>query len=125
MAALDVAQRNRSDIDLLEASTIIARAPEKTQRARYPLKWVAQVPDGHGGEVPASVISDDLFGLVFDDGSASYFVVEVDRGQMPVRRTVGRREEVVAGKRRVRTYYMHKLSTYWHGWRQQSSSCGF
>jgi Replication-relaxation len=125
MAALDVAQRKRSDIDLLEASTIIARAPEKTQRARYPLKWVAQVPDGHGGEVPASVISDDLFGLVFDDGSASYFVVEVDRGQMPVRRTVGRREEVAAGKRRVRTYYMHKLSTYWHGWRQQSSSCGF
>jgi hypothetical protein len=119
MAALDVAQRDRNDIDLLEASMIIARAPEKTQRARYPLKWVAQVPDGHGGEVPASVISDDLFALVFDDDSASYFVVEIDRGQMPVRRTVGRSEEVVAGKRRLRTFYTHKLSTYWHGWRQR------
>jgi hypothetical protein len=35
MAALDVAQRNRDHVDLLEASAIIARAPEKTQGARY------------------------------------------------------------------------------------------
>jgi len=69
--------------------------------------------------VPASLISDDLFALVFDDDSASYFVVEIDRGQMPVRRTVGRSEEVVAGKRRLRTFYMHTLATYYHGWRQR------
>jgi hypothetical protein len=42
-----------------------------------------------------------------------------DRGQMPVRRGVRSREEVVAGKRRMRTYYMHKLSAYYSGWRQR------
>jgi hypothetical protein len=119
MAAVDVAQRERHDISLLDAAAIIARAPEKTQRARYPLKWTALVPDGRGGEVGVSVIADDAFALVFDDGTASYFLVEIDRGQMPVRRGVRSREEVVAGKRRMRTYYMAKLAGYYHGWRQR------
>ena len=77
------------------------------------------MPDGRGGEVGASVIPDDLFALVFDDGTASYFLVEIDRGQMPVRRGERSREEVIAGKRRTRTYYMAKLATYYHGWRQR------
>jgi hypothetical protein len=119
MAAIDVAARTRNDISLLEAPAIVARAPEKTQRARYPLKWTALVPDGRGGEVAASVISDDAFALVFEDETASYFLVEIDRGQMPVRRASRSREEIVAGKRRLRTYYMHKLATYYHGWRQR------
>jgi hypothetical protein len=119
MAAIDVARRNRSDVDLLEASAIIACAPEKTQRARHPLKWTAVVPDERAGEVAASVISDDLFGLAFDDESTAYFLVEIDRGHMPVRRHEKSREEFAGGKRRLRTYYMHKLSVYYHGWRQR------
>jgi hypothetical protein len=119
MAALDVAHRRRDDLTLLEAPEIVARAPEKTQRARYPLKWTALVPDGRGGEVAASVISDDAFALVFDDGTASYFLVEIDRGQMPVRRSSRSQEETVAGRRRQRTFYMHKLATYYEGWRQR------
>jgi hypothetical protein len=119
MAGAEVAVRARPDIELMDAAAIIAQAPEKTQRARYPLKWTALVPDGRGGEVGASVIADDAFALVFDDSTASYFLVEIDRGQMPVRRSKGSREETVAGKRRLRTYYMHKLATYWHGWRQR------
>jgi Replication-relaxation len=119
MAAIEVAQRGRADITLLETPTVVAQAPEKTQRARYPLKWTALVPDGRGGEMAASVISDDAFALVFDDGTAAYFVIEIDRGQMPVRRSPRKREEIVSGKRRLRTYYMHKLATYYHGWRQR------
>jgi hypothetical protein len=119
MAALDVAMRSRPDMTLLEEPAIVARAPEKIQRARYPLKWTALVPDGRGGEMAASLISDDAFALEFDDGTASYFLVEIDRGQMPVRRSLHSRDETVAGKRRLRTYYMHKLATYYHGWRQQ------
>jgi hypothetical protein len=119
MAAIEMAVRSRSDVTLMEASAIVAQAPEKTQRARYPLKWTARVPDGRGGEVAASVISDEAFALVFDDGTASYFLVEIDRGQMPVRRNGRSREETVAGKRRLRTFYMHKLAAYYHGWRQR------
>jgi len=119
MAAIEIAARGRPDIALMEAPAIVMRAPEKTQRTRYPLKWAALVPDAHGRQVPASVISDDAFALIFSDNTASYFLVEIDRGQMPVRRGSRSREEVTAGKRRLRTYYMHKLATYYHGWRQR------
>jgi hypothetical protein len=69
--------------------------------------------------VPASLISDDLFALVFEDNTASFFLVEIDRGQMPVRRNGASAEEIVEGNRRVRTSYRHKLATYYHGWRQR------
>ena len=119
MAAVEVAVRAQTDITMMEAPAIIARSAEKTQRARSPLKWTALVPDGRGGEIAASVVADDAFALIFDDATASYFLVEIDRGQMPVRRGERSREEVIAGKRRMRTYYMHKLATYFYGWRQR------
>lgn len=119
MVALEVAQRNRSDVELLDATEIIARAPEKTRHSKQPLKWTALVPDERGGEVASSVVADDVFALMFDDNTASYFLVEIDRGQMPVRRHPESTEEVIRGKRRLRTYYKHKLATYYHGWRQR------
>lgn len=118
MTALEVAQRDRSDIKLLRAAAIIANAPEKTRTAKHPLKWTARVPD-NGREVSAAVIADDVFALVFDDETASYFLVEIDRGSMPVRRHGESAEELVGGKRRLRTYYKQKLATYYHGWRQR------
>lgn len=119
MAGVEVAARARTDLSVLESAAILARAPERARKAKHPLKWTAIVPDDHGRDVPASVVSDDLFGLVFDDGTAAYFVVEIDRGQMPVRRNGASAEEVFEGKRRVRTHYRHKLATYYHGWRQR------
>jgi hypothetical protein len=47
------------------------------------------------------------------------FLVEIDRGQMPVRRHDGSHSEIVNGKRRLQTFYKHKLATYYHGWRQR------
>jgi hypothetical protein len=119
MSAVEVAARGRRDISVMEAPAIIARAPERTQRAKHPLKWTAVIPDDHGRDVSASVISDDLFALVFGEGGVSHFLVEIDRGQMPVRRNGVSAEEIVEGKRRVRTHYKHKLATYYHGWRQR------
>jgi Replication-relaxation len=119
MVAIEVAQRDRNDVELLDAMEIVARAPDKTRHSKQPLKWTAMIPDERGGEVAASVIADDVFALVFDDGTASYFLVEIDRGQMPVRRHAESVEEMILGKRRLRTYYKHKLATYYHGWRQR------
>lgn len=119
MSAVEVAVRERPSISIMEAPAIIARAPERTRRAKHPLKWTAVIPDDQGRDVSASVISDDLFALTFADGRASHFLVEIDRGQMPVRRNGTSAEEIVEGKRRVRTYYKHKLATYYHGWRQR------
>jgi hypothetical protein len=38
MAGLEVAEREREDIELIRSSDIIARAPEATRKARQPLK---------------------------------------------------------------------------------------
>jgi hypothetical protein len=116
MAGLEVAKRQREDIELIHAVDIINDAPEATRKARQPLKWTTTIPDD-GRMVSASVVADDLFALRFDDDTESYFLVEIDRGQMPVRRNENL-EEVVGGKWQLCTHYMHKLSTYWHGWRQ-------
>jgi len=116
MAGLEVGVRGRDDVELLQAADVIALSPEVTRTARQPLKWEASVPD-NGRMVKASLIADDLFALRFADDTESYFLVEIDRGQMPVRRHSNVEEEV-GGKRRMRTHYMHKLAIYWHGWRQ-------
>lgn len=118
MTGLEVAQRTREDVSLVRTSAILAHAPEKTRNSTTPLKWTARVPE-NGREVATAIIADDLFGLVFDDGTAAYFLVEIDRGQMPVRRHGDSAVELVGGKRRLRTYFKHKLAAYYHGWRQR------
>ncbi len=56
----------------------------------------------------ASVIPDGLFGLAFADGTASYFMLEIDRGTMPVVR-----------KGTNRTSFARKLHVYYEGWKQK------
>jgi len=116
MAGVEVAVRGFDDLEMLRADEVIAMAPPATRKARQPLKWEAKVPD-NGRLVAASVIADDLFALRFPNDTEGYFLVEIDRGQMPVRRH-SNVEEMVGGKRRMRTHYKHKLATYWHGWKQ-------
>ena len=117
MAGLEAGLRGRDDVRLVHAQEIIDAAPPQTRRASQPLKWTAKIPVEDGRVVPSAVIADDLFALRFADNTESYFLVEIDRGQMPVRRSANV-EEIVEGKKRMRTYFMHKLATYWHGWRQ-------
>jgi hypothetical protein len=117
ISSLEVATHERTDIQLRHAGEIIAQSPEETRRATQPLKWVAKIPNDAGHMYVSSIIADDLFALRFDDDTESYFLVEIDRGSMPVRRN-SNAEEIVGGKRRLRTHYMHKLATYWYGWRQ-------
>lgn len=107
MTKMEVACRGRDDVELLEANAIIANAPPKTRAAREPLRWVAKLPDG-GMFKTASVIPDGLFGLAFADGTASYFMLEIDRGTMPVVR-----------KGTNRTSFARKLHTYYEGWKQK------
>jgi hypothetical protein len=118
MTGLEVAQRERGDVSLVRAGALLANAPERTRTSKAPLKWTARVPE-KGREVHTSIIADDYFALTFADGTAAYFLVEIDRGQMPVRRHGESAEELVGGKRRLRTYFKHKLAAYYHGWRQK------
>ncbi len=56
-----------------------------------------------------SVVPDALFGLRFNDEQESYFMLEVDRGEMPVERY----------KNTQRTYFSKKMLTYYEANRQQ------
>src|SRR5207244_3949186 len=86
MAALEIGCRDRTDVGLLTEQEIIAQAPEPTRRAREPLRWQVERIERGRKEI-ISVVPDGLFGLSFPDETASYFLLEIDRGTIPLRRT--------------------------------------
>ena len=102
MTSIELACHARSDVTLIRDHAIIAKAPVKTRLAREPLRWtVAEKEKG----IPSSTIPDGLFGLSFPDNTAAYFLLEMDRGTMPVVR-----------KGMSRTSFARKLSIFWEGW---------
>jgi hypothetical protein len=100
MVGLEIACRERGDIKLLRDRDILADAPARTQKSREPLRLV--VPGLSNKMGVSSVIADGLFGLVFPDDTAAYFLLEVDRGSMPVVRSSF-----------DKTSYRRKLLIYW------------
>ncbi|NJO35185.1 MAG: hypothetical protein HC869_20825 [Rhodospirillales bacterium] len=77
---------SRPDIRLIDASTMLATAPDKTRRASNPFKLTARV--NHAGKaVDLSVIPDAVFGLDFTaERKRKYFFLEADRATMPIAR---------------------------------------
>jgi Replication-relaxation len=104
MTALEVSCRSRSDVDLIHEREIIASAPEETRAAREPLRWIVR-PERGRNEI-WSVVPDGLFALSFADGTASYFLLEIDRGTIPIVRNSLDHRSIA-----------RKLATYYEGWR--------
>ena len=72
-------------VQLIHHDEIIAAFPEQQRDARNPLALrVRLAHDGvtHG----VGVVPDLVFGLCFPDGSRRCFMVEIDRGTMPISR---------------------------------------
>jgi DNA-binding MarR family transcriptional regulator len=106
MVRLEVALRDRSDLRILERGEILEDAP-KTTRDRL-VKLEASIRIG-GVLRKNAVIPDALFGLRFNEAEESYFMLEIDRGEMPVERY----------KNAQRTYFSKKMLTYYEANRQQ------
>ncbi len=104
MVALEIACREREGIALLREADIIAVAPEHARTAREPLRLT--IRDRNGKIGISSVLADGLFGLAFSDNTAAYFLLEIDRGSMPVART-----------RVDKTSFKRKLHVYWEAWK--------
>lgn len=104
MTALELCCRARSDLDLIREHEIVASAPEETRAAREPLRWVVR-PERGRNEI-WSVVPDGLFALSFADGTASYFLLEIDRGTIPIVRNSLDHRSIA-----------RKLATYYEGWR--------
>lgn len=106
LIGFQTACRGRGDIEFIPEHEIIAGAPEETRKAREPLRWtVAGAKERYG---VSSVIADGLFGLRRADGSASYFLLELDRGHMPNVRVRGALEQSSIGR---------KVGLYYEGWK--------
>ena len=102
--AVELSCRARPDIDLVREHEIITDAPEETRRAREPLRWLVR-PERARNEV-WSVVPDGLFALSFADGTASYFLFEIDRGTIPIIRKSSDHRSIA-----------RKLGAYYEGWR--------
>ena len=112
MTAIELSCRAHSGVELLREPDIIASAPEATRRAREPLRWVVRPPQGRNELW--SVIPDGLFALSFADGTAAYFLLEIDRGTIPITRNSLDHRSIT-----------RKLTTYWEGWKAKRHEAQF
>jgi hypothetical protein len=81
--ALGRATRNRDDVSLMHADDIIAAMPEPPAPRRNPLALRVKLSH-QGTQREIGVVPDFVFGLRFRDSSKRCFMVEIDRGTMPV-----------------------------------------
>lgn len=107
MVGLELACRARGTVSVIREEEIIAAASSETRAAREPLRWEA-VSIENGKRERWSVVPDGIFGLSFPDGSAAYFLLEFDRGTIPISRRGGDHRSI-----------RRKLKTYYDGWRAQ------
>lgn len=84
--ALQRAVRTRNDIRLIHSDELISVFPERTRRMRNPLAMRVSVLQGEKTQ-EIGLIPDLIFGIRFLDGSRRCFMVEIDRGTMPVFRS--------------------------------------
>lgn len=84
--ALPCATRGRADVRLIHPNELVAEFPDQTFNARSPFALRATLSD-HGALHDIGIVPDLAFGLMLPDGSRRYFVVEIDRGTMPIRRS--------------------------------------
>jgi hypothetical protein len=116
MVPFEVSVRERDDLRLITDDELIRSSPEETQRRRNPYKWSVEAKLGESGKRQyLSLVPDAMFGFHFlsgeREGQACFFVLEADRGTMPVMR-----------KSLKQTSFYRKLLTYYHAWKQKRHS---
>jgi hypothetical protein len=100
MVSLQLAARGRTDIEVLDRKEILENAPKTRRDRRVRLSTKVRID---GALVQHSADPDELFGLrTVDSENESYFMFELDRGEMPVHRR----------KSKDQTYYAKKMLIY-------------
>lgn len=99
MVGLEVACRDRGNVELVPFNEILARrAPVATRTQKRPQTWRARVTSAESKDVETAVeigvTPDKIFGIRFRDmpegKNTAFFFLEADRAKMPVlRRNVG------------------------------------
>lgn len=85
-SALHRSIRHHPGFKLLEARELLELAPEETQKRSRPWCWKVTVQ--HGSQTfETGVAPDYVFAIQYPDGRYRAYVVECDRGTMPVERS--------------------------------------
>jgi Replication-relaxation len=105
--ALILATRARGDLTLIEPRELIAAMPPATRTADKPLAWRVKVQH-KGAPHEIGVNPDYAFALRYADASRRCYLVECDRGSMPVERAALRQTSIIK-----------KLLTYQRGHKQK------
>jgi Replication-relaxation len=103
---LQMALRARTDVRLLDRAEVLEGAPTSTRERQMRIEAKIRL---EGVLNRNGVRPDALFGLRFNDEEGSYFMLEIDRGEMPVERYKGLH----------RTYFAKKMLTYYEASKQQ------
>jgi hypothetical protein len=113
LSSLEVACAARGDIEVFREQDILAVSPVSpvaTRAAREPLRFAVD-KTVMARRQHYSVVPDGLFGLRFPDDTGAYFMLEVDRGTIPITRSD------VKGTSVWQKSIVFKLATYYEAWR--------
>jgi hypothetical protein len=95
-----MALRARPDVRLLDRAEVLEDAPSSRRGRQVRVEADIRLD---GILKKNGIKPDALFGLRFNDEEESYFMLEIDRGEMPVERYKGL----------YRTYFAKKMLTYY------------
>lgn len=114
--SLQCAARSRNDVRLISADEIVASFPIQSNGAHPPVNLEVKISyDSAVHEV--GLIPDLVFGLEFADGSRRCFMVEVDRGTMPIVRRDIRQTSFERKMRAYLTAHATKAHERHFGWK--------
>ena len=80
---LQIATQGREDVSLIHPDELVASFANQDLNASNPFAMQARV-NHKGTMVNVGIVPDLAFGLRFRDGSRRCFMVEIDRGTMPI-----------------------------------------
>jgi Replication-relaxation len=114
--ALQLSISRYRDIRLIHPHELISSFPDATRARPNPLALRATI--AHEGKTQAvGVVPDLVFGLRFRDGSRRCFMVEIDRGTMPITRSDIRQSSFERKMRAYLTAYAAKQHEQQFGWK--------
>ncbi len=113
--ALQRSTHARAGIRLIHPAEMVATFPDQTFSERNPFALRVTLAD-RGIQHDIGLVPDLVFGLMFPDGSRHCFMVEIDRGTMPVIRNDIRQTSFERKMRAYLTAHAAKQHTKHFGW---------
>lgn len=114
--ALQIATRDRKDVALIHPRELVAAFPQPSIAARDPFALRVKLTEDDA-VYDVGLVPDLAFGLRFPDGSRRCFLVEIDRGTMPVSRADIRQTSFARKMRAYPAAHTARLHEQRFGWK--------